>query len=147
MDNQLLPAKIDNSFRGHKLALWLFGLVLLVKAAQSVSVLLNGYDIVRDADGVPLQTFTSEGARTVVAAFAGMSISRLAITLLCAIALFRYRSALIFLFALLAVHDVARELVLRPAREGMPLGVFVNLALLVLMLVGMMLSARRTKAA
>jgi hypothetical protein len=142
MYNQLFPTKIDNSFQGHKLALWLFGLVLLVKAAQSVSVLMDGYEIVRSADGIPLETYTSGGAHAVVAAFGGMAVSRLTMTLICAIALFKYRSALVLLFALLATHDVVRELVLHPVREGTPIGIFVNLVLFVFILLGLGLSVR-----
>jgi hypothetical protein len=143
MYNRVLPTKIDNTFQGHRLALWLFGAVLLVKAVQSVTVLIDGFEIVRAADGIPLETYSSTSAHTVVTVFAAMGISRLALTLICALALFRYRSALVFLFALLAIHDVARELVLHPVREGTPTGVFVNLGLLVLIVAGLVLSARR----
>lgn len=144
MYDGFLPKKIDNTFQGNRLALWLFGVVLLVKAAQSLSLLImDGFEIVRTADGIPLETYSSTSAHTVVTVFAAMGISRLALTFICAVALFRYRSALIFLFALLTIHDVVRELVLHPARQGTPVGVFVNLGLLVLMIAGLVLSVRR----
>ena len=56
-------------------------------------------------------------------------------------AIVKYRSALVFLFSLFAIHDGVRELILRPVREGTPIGVFVNLALMVVMVVGIALSA------
>ncbi len=143
MYNQLLPTKIDNTFQGRKVALWLFGLVLLVKAAQSVRVLIDGFEVIRTADGIPLETYSSASAHAIVAAFAAMGISRLVITIICAVALFRYRSALLFLFALLAIHDVVRELVLHSVREGTPIGLFVNAGLLVVTMVGLVLSARQ----
>jgi len=35
MFDQLLPLTIDNTYRGHKLALWLFGLLLIMKLAAA----------------------------------------------------------------------------------------------------------------
>jgi hypothetical protein len=33
MFDRLLPQRIDNSYRGHKLALWLFALVVFMKTS------------------------------------------------------------------------------------------------------------------
>jgi hypothetical protein len=46
-------------------------------------------------------------------------------------------------FLLLAVHDVVRELVLRPIRMGDPIGPYVNWALVVLTIAGLALSWNR----
>jgi hypothetical protein len=78
----------------------------------------------------------------VVAAFIGMGISRLLISVMCAIVLLRYRSVVTSVFVLLALHDIARELVLRQVRTGTPIGPFVNWALFVLTLCGLALSVR-----
>jgi hypothetical protein len=143
MLNKLFPSTIGDSYRGHPLALWLLALVLLVKVAQIVSVLVDGQGIVASADGIPLDTFSAEGARTVVAAFVGMAISRLLICLVCALVLWRYRSAVTAIFLLLVVHDIARELVLRPVRRGIPIGQIVNIALIVVAVAGLALAAPR----
>ena len=47
MINQLLPKRIDNTYRGRKIALWLFAAVVSVKILQSLFVIANGYYIVR----------------------------------------------------------------------------------------------------
>jgi hypothetical protein len=58
------------------------------------------------------------------------------INILCALVLWRYRSAIPLAFGLLAVHDVARDLVLGSVRQGTPIGPYVNWTLLVLTLLG-----------
>ena len=63
MFDKLLPQSIDNSYRGYKAALWLFGLVVGVRIAQSLSVIFNGYGTARDADGIPVDTYTVEAAQ------------------------------------------------------------------------------------
>jgi hypothetical protein len=135
-----LPPTIDNAYRGRTIGLWLLALVVSVKVAQIVSVLIDGPGIVAAADGIPLDTFSPEAARTVVAAFVGMGVSRLLLCVLCALVLWRYRSAVPLMFVLLALHDVARELVLGPVRSGTPVGPYVNWTLFVLTLVGVVLS-------
>ena len=140
----LLPTTIDNTYRGHKLGLWLLAVVVAVKVLQIASVMIDGPGIVEAADGIPLNTFGAEAARTVVAAFIGMGVSRLLICVLCAIVLWRYRSVIAWVFLLLAIHDIARELVLQPVRIGTPIGPFVNWALLALTVAGIALSLRKT---
>jgi len=58
MFNQLLPPRIDNVYRGHRLALWLFAVVVAVRIAQGLLVIFGGASIARSADGIPLETFT-----------------------------------------------------------------------------------------
>ena len=77
MLGELLPRRMDNEYRGHKLALWLFGLVVAMKSAQSLAIILNGYPTARDADGIPLDSFPPAVAQTVVAVFAQGSLWRL----------------------------------------------------------------------
>ena len=59
MLNRLLPRQVDNTYRGYKLALWLFALVVLVKVAMSVNSIFNGHTVASSADGIPLDTFTA----------------------------------------------------------------------------------------
>jgi hypothetical protein len=141
--NSFLPSTIDNTYYGRTIGLWLLAFVVFVKVAQIVSVVIDGTGIVASADGIPLDTFSADAARTVVAAFVGMGVSRLLICLLCALVLWRYRSAVPLIFLLLAVHDLVRELVLRPVRTGTPIGPYVNGTLMVLTIIGVALSTRR----
>ncbi|MEK7775330.1 MAG: hypothetical protein AAB305_05550 [Candidatus Zixiibacteriota bacterium] len=143
MVNQLLPQPIDNTYRGHKLALWLFALVVSVKALQGLVVIFNGYYVAGSADGIPLDTYAPEAAQTVVALFALTGFSRLVISLLCVLALVRYRSAIPFMFALQIFDYLARLLILHfvpIVRTGTEPGPVVNLMLFALMIVGLGLS-------
>ena len=108
----LLPRRLDNEYRGSRLALWLFGLVIATKSAQSLAIILSGYATARDADGIPLDSFTPLVAQTVVAVFAQGSLWRLFFCLLCGLVLLRYRNAIPLMFALLALNYLAAQLVL-----------------------------------
>ena len=141
--SHLIPQRIDSSYRGHQLALWIFGVVASVKILQSLSVIFNGFSIAKGADGIPLETFTPAAARTVVALFALSALSRLFISLLCLLVLVRYRSAVTFMFAMQLLDYLARQLILHfvpLARTGTPPGPIVNFVLFILTIVGLALS-------
>ena len=143
MFNQLLPHRIDNTYRGHKLALWLFALLVLLKVTMSLNSIFNGYSVVTSADGIPLDTFPASAAQAVVSLFAILGLSNLMICLLCMLVLVRYRSMISFMFALLVLEHLSRRLIinLMPiVRSGTPPGSYVNLILLGLMIVGLALS-------
>ena len=145
MFDKLLPQPIDNTYRGYKVALWLFGLVVGVRITQSMLVIFNGYSTARDADGIPLDTYTPAAAQMVVALFAQASLWRLTFCLLCVLVLVRYRSAIPFMFALLLVNYLAGQLILQfvpVIRTGTPPGPIVNQIMFALMIVGLALSLR-----
>ena len=143
MYSQLLPQRIDNTYRGHKLALWLFGLLVLIKTAMSVNSIFLGHKVATSADGIPLDTFPPAAAETIVAMFAIWGLAHLMICLLCVLVLVRYRALIPFMFLFLLVEHLGRKLILQfisIARTGTPPGSFVNLALLAVMIVGLALS-------
>jgi hypothetical protein len=143
MFDQLFPQRVDNTYRGYKLALWLFALLMFMKVAMSLNCIFNGYSVATSADGIPLDTFTSAGAQTVVSLFALLGNSWLMICLLCILVLARYRSMVPLMFGLLLLEHLSRKLILQflpMVRTGTPPGFFVNLVLLAVMLVGLALS-------
>jgi hypothetical protein len=62
MLDRILPRQFDNNYRGHKLALWLFIPIVFLKIGISLSSIFDTYNVVRSADGIPIDTFTSGGA-------------------------------------------------------------------------------------
>ena len=143
MLHQLLPARLDNNYRGRKLALWLFGLVVLIRSIQSTMIIVNGYSIATSADGIPLEAYPAAAAQTILALFAILSLNRLLISLVCMVVLIRYRSAIPSMFVLLALGYLAGEIILRfipIVRVGTPPGPIVNLIMFALMIVGLVLS-------
>jgi hypothetical protein len=146
MLDQLFPKRLDNEYRGNKLALWLFGLVVAMKSLQSLAIILNGYSTARDADGIPLDSYTPAVAQTVVSLFAQGSLWRLFFCLACVVVLVRYRSAVPLMFAFLALNYLVSQLLLKfipLPRVGAPVGPLVNLILFVVMVVGLVLSLWR----
>lgn len=146
MFDQLLPQSLDNRYRGHRLGIWLFGLVVLVKVAQSLAVIFNGASVITSADGIPLDTYAPASAQTVVAVWALSGLYRLVFATLCVLVWVRYRAAIPLLFALLALEHVGRQLVLHfnpLVRTGSPPGPLVHLVVFVLTIVGLALSLRR----
>ncbi|HMC20428.1 MAG TPA: hypothetical protein VKL19_01150 [Thermoanaerobaculia bacterium] len=143
MISQLLPQRIDNTYRGHKLALWLLSLLLFMRVVMSLNVIFNSYVTLSTADGVPLETYTPAAARTAVSLFALLGLSNLMICLVGILALVRYRSMVPLMFALLLLQQVSARLInlLMPiVRTGTPPGFYINLGLLALMIVGLALS-------
>lgn len=146
MFDRLLPQPIDNTYRGYKIALWLFGLVVGVMIFQGVLVIFNGDSVVRNADGIPLDTYTPAAAQAVLALWAQRGLSRLIISSICVLALVRYRSAIPLMFVLLMLNYLAGQLVFQfvpLARAGTPPGPVVNLIMFALTVIGFVLSLRR----
>jgi hypothetical protein len=146
MLDRLLPKRIDNAYRGHKLALWLLAALVLVKGGIGLGTIFNGHSAATSADGIPLDTFTPAGAQAFLALFAAWGLSQLVLNLIGVLVLVRYRALVPFMFALLLLEHLGRRLifvVLPIARNGRPPGLVINLALLAVMIVGLVLSLQR----
>jgi hypothetical protein len=142
---QLLPQRLDNTYRGLKLALWVFVLVVAFRMVQMLGVLFNGASILRDGHGIPLNTFTPADVQTLVAIFALSALCRLVLLLLCVLVLVRYRSAIPLMFALLVLDGLTNDLVLLRFVPivGVPSASIVSVVLVGVMLVGLALSLWR----
>lgn len=141
--SRLFPARIDNTYQGSKIALWILGLLIAVRTMQSVMILVNGYSIAQSADGIPLETYPAAAAQTIVALFTLSAVNRLVISLICVVVLVRYRRAVPLMFLLLLVTYSAGQLVGRVipiVRVGQPPAVVMNLTLLGLTIIGLVLS-------
>lgn len=146
MLNPILPAVADQNYRGFKTALWLLGVLLLLKLGMGVGCTFNGYETASTADGIPLNTFPPAAAQTVVYLMAAWGIGQLALAAIGWIVLIRYRSLVPLMFALQLFEMLGRKaahLFIPVVRVGTPPGYFVNLFLIALMLVGLALSLWR----
>ena len=159
MFDKLLPQPIDNKYSGSKIALWLFGLIVFVHILQSVMVLVSGPMVAQSADGIPLENYPAAAAQTILAIFMVSSLRRLIIALICAVVLFRYRSAVPLMFVVLGLSYLGGQIIFQfvpIVRVGTPPGVVMNLIMFGLTIVGLALSlwrrggshlvARRTRA-
>jgi hypothetical protein len=148
--SRLFPARIDNTYQGSKIALWILGLLIAVRTMQSVMIFVNGYSIAQSADGIPLDTYPAAAAQTIVALFTLSAVNRLIISLICVVVLVRYRRAVPLMFLLLLVTYAAGQLVGRVipiVRVGQPPAVVMNLTLLGLTIIGLVLSLSKRRAA
>lgn len=147
MLNRIFPPRFDSNYRGHKLALWLFGLLLLIKLGISLSSIFDTYNVVRSADGIPLDTFTSGGSETVVSVTALLGLSQLLLASFGVLALIRYRAMIPFIYVLFLVEYFAKKWiqVVKPIiRVGTPPATYVNLVLIILLVTGLVLSLWRS---
>ena len=145
MLSRVLPRYFDNTYRGHRLALWLFGIILLMKTAIALGTVFNGRTAAQTADGIPLDSFGAAGAAAVVSLFAIWGLAQLVISTIGVLALVRYRAMVPLMLALFLFEHVMRRvifLVLPIPRDGTAPGLAINLALLAVMAVGLALSLR-----
>ena len=143
MNIPFLPTRIDNDYPGHKLALLFFWIVVIVRALQGISLIVGGESIVRDADGIPLETFQAAASQSIVAVFVVTGISRLILSLTAILIFFRYRSAIPLILAVLTLDQLGKEIILQVHplfRVGQPVGPTVNVVLLVFTVIGLVLS-------
>ena len=146
MFDKLLPRPIDNRYSGSKIALWFFGLITFGQILQSVMVLANGYSTAQSADGIPMETYPAAAAQTILALFLIGSLRRLIISLLCAVVLVRYRSAVPLMFVALGLNYLGGQVIFQfvPVdRVGTPPGVVVTPVMFGLTVVGLALSLWR----
>jgi hypothetical protein len=147
---RLFPRVIDNSYQGSKVALWLLGLTIVLKATQSLAIIFDGRRTAVNADGIPIDTYPATAAQTILALFALLSLWRLLVCLAGVIVLVRYRGAAPLMLALFLLQYCANLLLLRfvpLASVGTPPGPTINMLIAALVLVGLILSLRRQAAA
>lgn len=139
----LLPATADNSYRGHKLALWILGVVVLMRTAISLGSIFNGYGAASGADGIPLDSYPAAASQTILSMYALSGVSRLVLAALAVLVLIRYRSFVPLMFLLLLLEHTGRRIAsyyLPIPRVGEPAVSVINLVLLGLMVAGLALS-------
>jgi hypothetical protein len=92
MLNRIFPERIDNHYRGHKFAIWVFVLITLLTVSRSLTHIFRSDGGAQSLSRIPLDTFANGGAETVVWAFAYIGLSQLLLGLLFVVVLLRYRA-------------------------------------------------------
>lgn len=146
MLERIFPKQFDNVFRGHVLALWLFGITALMELAMSTNSLVNTRAVAASADAIPIEQYGNGGAQAVVALFALAGLFRLLLALQSLVVLIRYRAMIPLMFLTwLVLHLGSKALsVLHPvARSGVSsaqLGSAFVYAIIAMLLLGFALS-------
>ncbi len=151
MFERVLPQRADNaSYRGSKAALWLLALVIFLKCAIGLGTIVNGRAAAKDADGIPIDTFSAAGEQAFVSLFAAWGVAQVTINLVGVLVLVRYRALVPLVFMLLLVEHLARKLVfeiLPMPKVATATGTYINLALVAVMTAGLLLSLWRRRGA
>jgi hypothetical protein len=144
MLNRLFPKQADNTFDGQRAALWLLGLFVALKVVMGVNSIWNTASVAAGADGLPLDSFDPEAARTVLMLFALISLGQLTLAVIALVTLIRYRAMVPFIYLVLLGEHLTRRFIVQSydvARtEGISAGGYVNLGLLTLLTLGLVLS-------
>ncbi len=144
MLNRLFPKQIDNGFKGRRAALWLLGMYVALKLVMSTNSIFNTESVAVGADGFPLDSFGVAGARAVLMLFAITALGQLMLSIVALMALIRWRAMVPLVYLLLIAEHLGRRFIVQSyavARtEGIPAGVYVNYALLALLVIGLVLS-------
>ena len=104
----LLPAKIDNVIRGSKIPFYIFALYAIVSTVRSCIHLLSPDGGAGTIAGMDLSV---SGADGIIFAFALWGSSQLLFALIQLLAVIRYRSLIPFMWLMLALEVLLRELV------------------------------------
>lgn len=150
MFDRLCPRSFDNVYRGYWLGAWIFGLVVAGRLAMGVNGTFNTESVAVSADGIPLSTYPSAAAQTVVALFALTALLNLTLGVLGGLALIRYRAMIPLLFLLYLLQSIGTRILLlvHPLlRTSTTVGSTVVLGLLALSALGLVLSLMSGKPA
>jgi hypothetical protein len=150
MLERLVPSTAGFTYRGNRVALGLLGIILLMKIGIALGSIFNGYYAASVADGIPIDTYTPQGANTVVALLGALGVSQLVLCAVGALVLVKYRALVpIFILFLLAEY-VARKgvsLAMPITRSGGAPGGAINWAVFAVMLVALALALRQGSTA
>jgi hypothetical protein len=145
MLDRILPRSLDNTYRGQKLALWLFGLLVLMKSVIGLNSIFNGAAVMTTADGIALSTYPAAAAQNLVALWALIGLAHVVIGVLGVLVLVRYRGMVPLMFVLLLLQHLGGRLIAQfhpIVRTGAPPASVINLIFLTLMVLGLGLSLR-----
>jgi hypothetical protein len=104
----ILPPQIDNTIHGSKIPFYVFALYAIVSTARSLIHLLATDGGAGSIAGLDLSV---SGANGIIFAFALWGSSQLILALIQLLVVFRYRSLIPFMYILLALEILLRELV------------------------------------
>ena len=109
MLNRIFPERIDNNYRGHKLALLVFVPITFMTIAISLVHIFYTDGGAQSISTIPLDTYTAGAAQNAIALFSRMGLDQLLLGLLFVLVLFRYRAMIPLMYVLIVVHYIVEE--------------------------------------
>ena len=111
MLNRILPARIDNRYRGHPAGLWLFVPIALIKLSQSLTHLLKHDGGAQSLSTIPLDTYPPGAAQNIVGMFARLGLEQLLLASIFWLVLLRYRALIPLMYVLIVAHFIGSRIV------------------------------------
>ena len=111
MLNRILPARIDNRYRGHPVGLWLFVPIALIKLSQSFTHLLKHDGGAQSISTIPLDTYPAGAAQNVIGLFAHLGLEQLLLASIFLLVLIRYRALIPLMYFLIVAHYIGGRIV------------------------------------
>jgi hypothetical protein len=149
MLDRLFPRQADNRFDGHRAALGLLGLYVVLKFSMSISSIFNTAKVAAGADGIPLDRFDAAATQELLTLFALTGLGQFALAVVSLVVLIRYRTMVPLIYLVLLGEAIARRLIVTGfAAERSPsgsVGLYINLGLLALLAVGLRLSLAKPR--
>lgn len=147
MLERIFPKQFDNTYRGYRLAIWIFVPLVLMRAIQGANSIISTRLVMTNADGISLDGMNAGGAEVALALFALLGLYVLILPLQSAVVLLRYRAMIPFMYLMMLMVQIGGRFVglLYPIARpgGHPVGYYINLAILGLTVVGFVLSLTR----
>jgi len=144
MLESIFPRTIDNNFRGHVAALWLFGIYVALRIVINTNLIFNTRSVAVGGDAIPIDTMSTNAAATVLMVMAVQAVGQLVLALLGLLVLLRYRAMVPLITVLVLGELIARRLYLlaHPIEriETMSVGTYLNYAFFALLLAILALS-------
>jgi hypothetical protein len=110
---RILPAVVDNHYRGQALGLWLLALIALQKVGVSLTHVFKADGGAQSISTMPLDTYPSSASQNIVGLMARMGLEQLLLAALLVLVLLRYRALIPLMYVLLIVHYLAGRAVVR----------------------------------
>ncbi len=150
MLERVFPSAAALTYRGSRIALWLLGLVLILKLAIALGAIFNGHYAATVADGIPIDSYTPQGAQAFLSLFALLGLSQFMLGAIGVVLLVKYRALVPLFLLLLLVEYVARKGVaayIPIVRTDQAPGGAINWAIFGVMVLAFILSIRQSTRA
>lgn len=106
---RLFPKVIDNEFKGHKIALYVFYVLTAVTIWRSQHHMFSSDGGAQSIATIPLDTFTKAGSAAVVGVFSLWGLSQLVIGIMYLISSIKYKSMIPMWYLFMFVEYLFRE--------------------------------------
>lgn len=145
MLDKLFPKQLNNDYKGHAIAKWVFVLLTIITIGRSLVHMFAADGGAQSIATIPLDTFSTSGADTVILIFALWGLSQLLIGFIYLIVLWRYQAFIPLMYLLIIIEYIMRIVlgILKPIETtGTAPGGILNFILIPLALVLLFLSLR-----